>query len=41
MYEFDWQKYEQSIRVATRFLDNVIDANKYPVDEIDIKYKIN
>jgi ribonucleoside-diphosphate reductase alpha chain len=33
-YEFDWQRYEQAIRLATRFLDNVIDMNKYPVDEI-------
>jgi len=40
MYEFDWQKYEQSIRVATRFLDNVIDINKYPVDEIDSNTKL-
>jgi len=40
MYEFDWQKYEQSIRVATRFLDNVIDVNKYPVDEIDSNTKL-
>ncbi|MEM2517118.1 MAG: adenosylcobalamin-dependent ribonucleoside-diphosphate reductase [Candidatus Nitrosocaldus sp.] len=34
-YEFDWQKYEQIIRLATRFLDNVIDVSKYPIDEID------
>ena len=40
MYEFDWQKYEQSIRVAARFLDNVIDVNKYPVDEIDSNTKL-
>ncbi len=40
MYEFDWQKYEQSIRVATKFLDNVIDVNKYPVDEIDVNTKL-
>ncbi|MDQ4100660.1 MAG: adenosylcobalamin-dependent ribonucleoside-diphosphate reductase [Thermoproteota archaeon] len=35
-YEFDWQRYEQAIRLATRFLDNVIDMNKYPVDEVKI-----
>lgn len=35
MFEFDWQRYEQAIRLATRFLDNVIDMNKYPVTEID------
>jgi ribonucleoside-diphosphate reductase alpha chain len=40
MYEFDWQRYEQSIRTATRFLDNVIDVNKYPVEEIDINTKL-
>ncbi len=40
MYEFDWQKYEQSIRVATRFLDNIIDVNKYPVEEIDVNTKL-
>lgn len=34
-YEFDWQRYEQIIRLATRFLDNVIDVSKYPIDEID------
>ncbi len=34
-YEFDWQRYEQAIRLATRFLDNVIDMNKYPVEEIE------
>ncbi|MGN6560417.1 MAG: adenosylcobalamin-dependent ribonucleoside-diphosphate reductase [Candidatus Nitrosocosmicus sp.] len=40
LYEFDWQKYEQSIRIATRFLDNIIDTNKYPVDEIDVNTKL-
>ena len=35
MFEFDWQRYEQAIRLSTRFLDNVIDMNKYPVEEID------
>src|SRR5213593_5093435 len=34
-YEFDWQRYEQAIRLSTRFLDNVIDMNKYPVEEIE------
>lgn len=40
MYEFDWQKYEQSIRSATRFLDNIIDVNKYPVEEINENTKL-
>jgi ribonucleoside-diphosphate reductase alpha chain len=34
-YEFDWQRYEETIRKTTRFLDNVIDMNHYPVPEID------
>ncbi|HEX2471288.1 MAG TPA: adenosylcobalamin-dependent ribonucleoside-diphosphate reductase, partial [Nitrososphaera sp.] len=38
-YEFDWQRYEQAIRLATRFLDNIIDMNKYPVDEVKIATK--
>ena len=33
-YEFDWQRYEETIRKATRFLDVIIDVNKYPVPEI-------
>ncbi|HEU4467698.1 MAG TPA: adenosylcobalamin-dependent ribonucleoside-diphosphate reductase, partial [Nitrososphaeraceae archaeon] len=39
-YEFDWQRYEQAIRLSTRFLDNVIDMNKYPVEEIDLNTKL-
>lgn len=31
---FDWQRFENVIRITTRFLDNVIDMNKYPVPEI-------
>jgi ribonucleoside-diphosphate reductase alpha chain len=34
-YEFDWQRYEETIRKTTRFLDNVIDVNTYPIPEID------
>ena len=34
-YEFDWQRYEETIRKTTRFLDNVIDVNQYPVPEIN------
>ena len=40
MYEFDWQRYEQAVRLSTRLLDNVIDANKYPVEEIDKNTKL-
>ncbi|MEX0656774.1 MAG: adenosylcobalamin-dependent ribonucleoside-diphosphate reductase [Nitrosopumilaceae archaeon] len=38
-YEFDWQRYEETIRKTTRFLDNVIDMNHYPVPEIDVASK--
>lgn len=34
-FEFDWQRYEETIRKTTRFLDDVIDMNHYPVPEID------
>ena len=40
MFEIDWQKYEQAIRISSRFLDNIIDMNKYPVEEIDINTKL-
>jgi ribonucleoside-diphosphate reductase alpha chain len=32
----NWKKLEQVIRVAIRFLDNVIESNKYVLQEIDI-----
>ncbi|MEK7149866.1 MAG: adenosylcobalamin-dependent ribonucleoside-diphosphate reductase [Patescibacteria group bacterium] len=32
---FDWQKLEADIKLATRFLDNVVDINKYPLQEIE------
>jgi ribonucleoside-diphosphate reductase alpha chain len=38
-YEFDWQRYEEIIRKTTKFLDNIIDVNLYPVKEIDIASK--
>jgi ribonucleoside-diphosphate reductase alpha chain len=38
-YEFDWQRYEEIIRKTTRFLDNIIDVNNYPVDEINVASK--
>jgi len=38
-YEFDWQGYEEIIRKTTRFLDNVIDMNFYPVLEINVASK--
>jgi len=31
----DWERLSHVVRIATRFLDNVIDANKYSVAEIE------
>lgn len=33
--EFDWTGYERIIRQTTRFLDNVVDVNQYPVEPIN------
>lgn len=32
---FDFEEFQYAIRTAVRFLDNVIDANKYPLPEIE------
>jgi ribonucleoside-diphosphate reductase alpha chain len=32
---FDWEEYKRTIEVAYRFLDNVIDVNKYPIEKIE------
>jgi ribonucleoside-diphosphate reductase alpha chain len=31
---FDWEDYKRTIEVAYRFLDNIIDVNKYPIEKI-------
>lgn len=39
-YDIDWDKLQQTVRKAVHFLDNVIDANKHPVKEIEHKTKL-
>lgn len=39
--DVDWGALRESIRQSTRFLDNVIDANNYPLPEIDQVCKAN
>ncbi len=34
-WDLDWEKLERTVRLATRFLDDVIDMNRYPIEEID------
>jgi ribonucleoside-diphosphate reductase alpha chain len=38
---FDWDSLKKVIHTSTRFLDNVIDANKYPLPEIEAMCKGN
>jgi len=33
--DVDWRRLRETIHIATRFLDDVIDANKYPLPQID------
>jgi ribonucleoside-diphosphate reductase alpha chain len=34
-YEIDWEKLREVTKVATHFLDNVVDANRYPIQQIE------
>jgi ribonucleoside-diphosphate reductase alpha chain len=39
--EIDWEKMRHAIRVGVHFLDNVIDANPYPLEEIAATTRTN
>ncbi|MDH4028273.1 MAG: adenosylcobalamin-dependent ribonucleoside-diphosphate reductase, partial [Nitrospirota bacterium] len=40
-FEIDWDLLSELVRIGVRFLDNAIDANKYPVPEIEKMHKGN
>ncbi len=38
-YEIDWEDLKKTVRTGTRFLDNMIEVNTYPVSEIEATVK--
>ncbi|HEX3043155.1 MAG TPA: vitamin B12-dependent ribonucleotide reductase [Bacillota bacterium] len=40
-FEIHWEELRRIVRIATRFLDNVIEANHYPIPKIDVVTKAN